>query len=480
MAPDPVKPVVLVVEDEFITGSDLQSTLSDMGYEVPFVVDTGEEALIKAGEMHPDIILMDITLRGAMSGIDAAEQIRQKYGIPVIFLTAHSDETTIDRAKITGPAAYIVKPFEPRNLRTTIEMARYKHAIDRQLHESEAKYHAFVRNFLGIAFRLKADFTPVFLKGAIESITGYTEEEFVAGTITWEGIIDPEDLPVVREQNRYIGEQNEYSGKREYRILRRDNEIKWIFELIQKVQDSPGSPPYIQGSCYDITDRKNDEMAIRIANNKLNLLNNITRHDILNTLHGLLGLVEMAEESITDPGQAEILALISRSTKKIQQQITFTRNYQDVGVKTPQWQNLCACIGSALSTVDNGRVAVADHIDPSIEIFADPLLEKVFYNLVDNAIRYGGTITELNFSAVPEHRNLLIICEDNGEGIVDTAKEQIFLQGVGKNTGMGLFLSREILMITSVSIRESGVAGMGARFEIVVPNGMWRRVKTEG
>lgn len=128
---------ILVVEDEFITGTDIQNNLKAMGYDVPVVVDTGEGAIKKAGELHPDIVLMDITLIGEMNGIEAAAQIRERYGIPVIFLTAHSDDTTITRALESEPFGYIVKPFEERNLKSTIKMALFKHSMDEKLKERD-------------------------------------------------------------------------------------------------------------------------------------------------------------------------------------------------------------------------------------------------------------------------------------------------------------------------------------------------------
>jgi len=110
----------------------------------------------------------------------------------------------------------------------------------------------------------------------------------------------------------------------------------------------------------------------------------------------------------------------------------------------------------------------------NMEIYADPLLEKVFYNLVDNAIRYGDTLTMISFFFQISDKGLSIICQDDGVGIEPRAKERIFERGVGRNTGMGLFLTREILGITGITIQENGVFGKGARFEILIPRGTFR------
>ena len=128
---------ILVVEDEFITAADIQSSLEDMGFEVPATADTGEAAIQKAGELSPDLVLMDIALIGGMTGIEAAEKIRDLHHVPVIFLSAHSEQPTVRQSLSSNPYGYIVKPFEPTGLRVAIEMAIYKHGMEEKLVESE-------------------------------------------------------------------------------------------------------------------------------------------------------------------------------------------------------------------------------------------------------------------------------------------------------------------------------------------------------
>jgi PAS domain S-box-containing protein len=128
---------ILVVEDEFITADDIRNSLQEMGFDVPITVDNGETAIQKAGELRPDLILMDITLAGRMTGIEAAERISELYGIPVIFLTAHSEQLMVERALSSHPFGYIIKPFEISSLRANIEMALYKHEMEKKLQESE-------------------------------------------------------------------------------------------------------------------------------------------------------------------------------------------------------------------------------------------------------------------------------------------------------------------------------------------------------
>lgn len=128
---------ILIVEDEGITAMDIKNRLENLGYNVPAIVSSGEDAVKKAKEVMPDLILMDIMLKGDMDGIEAAENIRSSLDIPILYLTAYSDDNTLKRAKITEPYGYILKPFSERELLVSIETALYKHKMEMKLKESE-------------------------------------------------------------------------------------------------------------------------------------------------------------------------------------------------------------------------------------------------------------------------------------------------------------------------------------------------------
>lgn len=138
------KTSVLVVEDESIVAKDIQNSLKKLGYTVPSVENTGEDAIEAAGQYKPDLILMDIMLKGEISGIEAADQIRSRYQIPVIFLTAYADESTLSKAKVTEPYGYIIKPFKEIDLHTSIEMALYKHGKEQEVKKERDLYSSIV------------------------------------------------------------------------------------------------------------------------------------------------------------------------------------------------------------------------------------------------------------------------------------------------------------------------------------------------
>jgi signal transduction histidine kinase len=229
----------------------------------------------------------------------------------------------------------------------------------------------------------------------------------------------------------------------------------------------------------DITDHKEARNALALTNRKLNLLFNITRHDILNQVTGLRAVVELSKEKTTDPEMLRFIEREEKAAQNIQRQIEFAKNYEGIGVRTPQWQNIGKRVKELRSTVPGLRIDVSAELD-EVEIFADPLLDKVFENLIDNSLRHGERVNHLSFSTLQDHQETIaIVYEDDGIGVQETDKDRIFEKGFGKNTGLGLFLSREILSITGLAMRETGIYGKGARFEILVPKGKYRFIRPE-
>ncbi len=210
------------------------------------------------------------------------------------------------------------------------------------------------------------------------------------------------------------------------------------------------------------------------ANRKLNLLSGITRHDIRNQLTGLLGYIGLMKEQVSDP---DLLALVDKEERvagHIVRQIEFTKNYEELGVNAPIWQDVAMSINALKSARPQGIVNVTTKLD-GLEVYADPLFEKVHENLIDNSLRHGERVKNITFSYLPYSNNAIaLVYEDDGVGIHEEDKERIFEKGFGKNTGLGLFLTREILAITGITIKERGTYGKGVRFEILIPQGKYR------
>ncbi len=222
------------------------------------------------------------------------------------------------------------------------------------------------------------------------------------------------------------------------------------------------------------TDLQKSEEALSRANKKLKLLSSITRHDINNQLTVLRGYLSILEMEQPDPSLNEYCSKAATAAQRISSMIQFTNEYEKIGVEAPVWQDCRPLVDAAAKQAPLGQIVVKNDLPAGAEVFADSLIGKVFYNLMDNAVRYGGKITTIRFTVEERDGDHLIVCEDDGEGIVADKKEKIFDRGFGKNTGLGLALSREILSITGITVTENGEPGKGARFEMTVPKGAWR------
>jgi len=213
--------------------------------------------------------------------------------------------------------------------------------------------------------------------------------------------------------------------------------------------------------------------ALSRTNSKLNLMNSITRHDILNQITAVTGYLDLMNTTVTDPGLRGFIQPALLASENIENYIRFSKEYQEIGVRSPGWFPIRNLIVSSTAGLPLDPVRLVIDIR-NLEIFADPLLEKVFYTFIENALRHGKGMTQIRFSSQKSGTSLVIVCEDDGPGVPPQFKEKIFDRGYYLHTGYGLFLSREILAITGITIRETGEFGRGARFEIIVPEGEYR------
>ena len=225
----------------------------------------------------------------------------------------------------------------------------------------------------------------------------------------------------------------------------------------------------------DLTGQKRAEQALAIANKKLSLLADLTRHDIRNKLTVLTGYLDLFRSCPAEPYFSMYTEKINETVAAISAQLEFIRIYQKIGSAEPAWYNVENLFSNACRQREIPSVVISSHQD-GWEICADPLIERVFSTLVDNAFRYGTTLTELRCSAHESPAGLVVIIEDNGIGIAQDKKEQIFEKEAARTPGQShsLFLAREILSMTGITLRETGRAGKGARFEMQVPKGMYR------
>lgn len=211
---------ILIVEDESIVAADLKHTLIKLNYQVAAVLRTGEEALQKISEEIPDLVLMDIMLSGKLTGIDTVQKMKENYDIPVIYLTAYADETTIQNAKLTEPYGYLLKPFDERTLHFSIEMALYKHKTDHKLKESEERYRNLVENS-PIAIGIHSDGKIVFVNSAGVKLFGAISSENLIGKPIMD-LVMPSFRDMVRERIKHVAVNISKLEPMEEKLMRLD------------------------------------------------------------------------------------------------------------------------------------------------------------------------------------------------------------------------------------------------------------------
>ncbi|MDN7025223.1 PAS domain-containing sensor histidine kinase [Methanoculleus sp. FWC-SCC1] len=336
--------------------------------------------------------------------------------------------------------------------------------------EREEKFRAIVQDQTEFIFRWLPGGTITFVNDIYCRYLGATSDDVLSGRLL--PSIPPEDRSLVR-QNLASLTPEQPASMVEHRVFMGDGEIRWQQWTDRAIFNDRGEVAEYQSVGRDITGRKRAEEALGLTNRKLSLLADVTRHDIVNRLNVLLGYLEIAEGQTADPALQEYVLRAKEAAWGIRRYIAFTREYQSVGVCEPQWQDVRRVVRKALASHTLGEIAVDLDI-PAVEIYADPMVEKAFANLLDNTLRHGETVTKVRFTCTESRGDLSLIYEDDGVGIQDCDKKRIFQRGFGKQTGLGLFLVREILSITGLAIREEGVPGEGARFAVSVPRGLYR------
>ncbi len=247
---------IFVVEDESIVAIDLMNSLKVLGYQVAGHASTGKDAVAKVLEVRPDLVLMDIILKGAMDGIQACEAIRARLDIPVIFLTACADEATLQRAKITEPLGYLLKPFEEWELHGHIDVALYRHRMEKKLRESEERYSLATQGSNDGLWDWDLKNREVFYSPRWKSMLGYSESQIGGAPEDWLDRIHPAEKEQVQKlmAQHIMGKSSHFES--EYRILDAAGIYRWVLCRGMALRGADGQAYRLAGSQTDITDRK--------------------------------------------------------------------------------------------------------------------------------------------------------------------------------------------------------------------------------
>lgn len=422
---------ILVVEDSKTQATMLQHLLESAGYQV-LVSYSGPDALEILGAYSPTLILTDIVMPG-MSGYDLCRKIKLNpvtSSIPVILVTQLFDPQDVIEGLECGADNFIIKPYDTQYLLSRIEII----LANRYLQMNEMMN-------VGIE---------VFFAGKRHFITSNRMQILNILLSTYEIAIQ---------------KNNELMDTKD-RLATLNDQMSEANEFLHQVN---------MDLKREIEERARVEKALSQANKKLTLLSSVTRHDMKNILMALLGYHELAEISNPDEKFNAYLTKEKFLFTKLTNQIEFTRLYEELGSYGAAWKPLRTIPSITFPGSQSIMIEIGEGVE-EYEIFADPLIDKVFYNLFENSHRHGGSVTRIMVTAEESDTHLKIQITDNGSGISPMDKGQIFKRGYGKNTGLGLFLVREILSITDITIEENGDEGSGARFELCVPKDNFRKI----
>ena len=394
-------------------------------------------------------------LRGDAFGIEH-RIIRRDGGIRFVMVRAAEEREVSGR----GPRAY-----------GSIQDITEQKAAEQTILEKETKFQSIFNNSSDMQFL--AEITASGMPGRILDVNdsalrvlGYSKEELLS-----KEMLDI-NTPAMRDQAPTIMVEVLSKGHAtiESVYLRKDGNPLPVEVGIHSVKIDNRLVGI--SSARDISERKRQEQALRLANQKLQLMNIVAWHDIQNKVTGLRGYVELSKDLVAD---AEVKSFIEKEEevlKVIHQQIQYTKEYQEMGLKPPRWIRLPAVL-SRLAAAGNRQSIITTDLD-ELDLFCDPVIEKAFAHLINYSLSQDPPATAIRISCREAGGQLLILYEDNGPGIPDDKKSQVFIRDVGKSASFDLFFVHDILQIADMKIRETGQPGKGARFEITVPTGNFR------
>ena len=355
------------------------------------------------------------------------------------------------------------------DLKNNLEELRKKRE---ELLESERKFRSIFNTFIDIYFQTDMDGTILTVSPSLKKIAGWDPDDLVGTNV--------QDLyPDDTQRKTLIAELGKNGAVQDYLLQLKNKEGRYIDASLNChiVTDSGGNPVRIEGTIRDFTERKTAGDALALAKKKLSLLNTVTFQDIQNAVFSLNGYFQLEQQHPLDETLQGFLAKEMEIVGTISDSLKFAGQYQSMGQNPPRWQNAHHAFLYGISHLNLSNVSKTIHID-GLEIFADPMLENVFFTLAENVVLYTKTGTDISLMYHDDRDGLTLIFADNGQGIPPKMKQKIFERHYERKRGMGLFLAREILSLTGITIHETGEFGTGARFEILVPKGGYRFINT--
>jgi two-component system, cell cycle sensor histidine kinase and response regulator CckA len=504
---------ILIVEDEGLVALDIERRLEKLGYGVAGIASSGQEAIELAAAESPDLVLMDIDLRGEMDGIEAAARIREQHDLPIVFLTAFADGGAIQRAKFVEPDGYLIKPFNERDLQTTVEIAVYRHEMQHRLKESQRWLSTTLRSIGDGVIATDAHGRVQFMNPVAERLTGWSQELAlgqdcrqvfcIIDGITRETVSCP--VAEALETGACVNLANGVL------LVMRDGREKPVDDSAAPITDEQGR---ICGAVLvfrDVSERKEAQEAVRkytdelhSRNEELDAFAHTVAHDLKNPLSLVMGFAQLLEtdlESFSAEELVSYLAIIAKNSRKMIQiidELLLFSQVRQAGV-TVGVIDMQAVVSEACSRLG----AMIDEFEAEVELPAEwpaalgygPWVEEVVVNYLSNGIKYGGRPPRIELGAAletdcepetpdgagfePEIDRPMVRfwIRDNGPGIKPEDQVQLFkpytrLQPVrAAGHGLGLSIVRRIILKLGgeVGMESAGVPGEGCVFFFTLP-----------
>ncbi|MBK7104877.1 MAG: PAS domain S-box protein [Ignavibacteriae bacterium] len=456
------QPKILIVEDESIVSLEIQSRLEDLGYSVSDAVYSGEEALLSVEKSFPDLILMDINLRGEIDGIDAANQIREKFNIPIIYMTAYADDETLQRAKVSSPYAYIIKPIEVRELHTSLEIALFKSSMEKKLIESEKRFRSLFENATLGLYRSSLSGAILLANNALIKMLGFDSfEDLLSRNIAVSGYVSPKRrddfIELLNANGNIVGFESEWRKK--------DGSIIYISESARKDFDENGNLIF-EGTVEDITKRKLAEINLKDSEEILRTVFNSGYNGII--IHDINGKIIKINQRVL-------------SFHNITSEYALTLNISDI-VKDPnnlkklksEWKDV---LNGANKVIEIKTNSLNDNQLYDIEIYLTKLTIKesdfILANLRDitEQKRSNNTLIrtkEILRKVFDNVYNPIFIHDVNGD-IIDVNDKVLSMYKLSKNEALSMNISQissdDSPMDKALEYWKSVVAGENQLFE---------------
>ena len=502
----------MIVEDEGVIARDIKKILEKAGYSVPAIVSSGDKVVEMVSKVRPDLILMDIMIEGSIDGVDAARQVQKRFEIPVVYLTAYGDDNTLQRARITEPYGYILKPFESRELHVAIEIALYKHKMERKLKESEQWLSTTLKNVGDGVIVTDVDGLIMFMNPAAEGLTGWIQKDALGRELNEVcRIVDKESHIQIRDLVEKALQNSIVSSPIENTMLIAKNKKEIFIDYNAALNsDQKRGVIGVVLNFRDITEYRNMEEQIReynedlkkiveerttrikelerqrMENEKLAITGRMAArvaHEINNPLAGIQYSFLLIKDSI--PKDHQHYEYVGRIEKEIKRISSIVRQMLDLSRPPKQALqnfNINTTIRDVVAMLKvnfdkQGVTANYDTCSESLKVYMlEDSIRQVLFNIIQNAIDASPEGGRIDITLKVDNGHVKIMVSDKGSGIPDELQYKIFepffsTKGEIPTGGLGLGLSicKSTLDIMGGSLYFKSEINKGTTFIIELP-----------